>query len=537
MFFYVYFRKTMKIQRLIPIIGLIILIVVIYSLDLKKILTIFSSINPFFLILSFLVFIPLLLLVTVEWQLLLKKQKINVSFGYSIKNFFIGYFYGFITIGGFGGYIRAYYLSEKSGAPLPKCFSNIVIFNTIELLAMFVPGFIGAIILSSVYPYLFLLIIIVVALIVFLYFVFFKSNYSKLFLKKIINAKVFNGLKGKIDSSIDSFHSDIPTFKNYILPFLISVSGWIFKYVLLFYVAKLFEINIPFLSFILILAVADVIASIPISIYGVGTREVALLSMFSFPKLTGGIIVGAEQIVSLSLFWFVIIWLTPSIIGFFVTFHESKRFFSFNLTTDNCLRFKRYMKKYQNMYRQLAEIIKKHISNDLSKPLIIDLGVGPGLLSDEIKKIIPNGEIIGIDPSKEMLDLSMENDFIKPLMGSSENIPVKDDSVDIVVSRFNLTYWSDPKKGFLEIHRVLKPGGKFVIEALNGNISIVKLFLIKMHMILNLSGFDVAQYHVDAYKTAYDFEKVKFFFKNTNFTIIHSEGKINDWKFIMIGKK
>ena len=136
-----------------------------------------------------------------------------------------------------------------------------------------------------------------------------------------------------------------------------------------------------------------------------------------------------------------------------------------------------------------------------------------------------------------MINISKNNDFIKPMMGYSENIPIKDNCVDIVVSRFNLTYWNDPMKGFSEIYRVLKPGGKFVIETLNGNISIIRLFLIKMHMILNQSGFDVAQYHVDAYKTAYNLEKIKNFFRDTNFKIIYSEGKIKDWKLIIIGEK
>ena len=69
------------------------------------------------------------------------------------------------------------------------------------------------------------------------------------------------------------------------------------------------------------MAGADVIASIPISIYGIGTREAALIPLFyAFnPAIT------TEQIVSFSLFWFVVIWLTPSIIGAFLTLHEAKK--------------------------------------------------------------------------------------------------------------------------------------------------------------------------------------------------------------------
>ena len=142
----------MKLKRLLPIIGLIILVIILFTLDFGEIFRIFASLNSFYAFLSFFVLVPLLLLANIEWQLLLRRQKIKVSFWYSIKNFFIGYFYGFITPGGWGAYTRTLYLEDESGAPLPKCFSNIIIFNTIEFLAMLITGAIGALILSSIYP-------------------------------------------------------------------------------------------------------------------------------------------------------------------------------------------------------------------------------------------------------------------------------------------------------------------------------------------------------------------------------------------------
>ena len=135
----------MKFKKLLPIIGIIILILIISSLDLQKIIDIFSKINPIYSIMSFFVVIPLIILANIGWQLLLKKQRIKVSFWYSIKNFFIGYFYGFITPGAFGAYTRSLYLSEESRAPLLKCVSNLIIFNTIEFISLLFVGAIGAI--------------------------------------------------------------------------------------------------------------------------------------------------------------------------------------------------------------------------------------------------------------------------------------------------------------------------------------------------------------------------------------------------------
>ncbi len=311
----------MNLKKILPIVGIIILVFILFNLDFKEIIRIFSGINPLYSFLCFFAVVPLLLMANIEWQLLLKKQKIHVSFWYSIKNFFFGYFFGFITPGGFGALARSVYLSEESKAPLPKCVSNIIIYNTVEFIAMFLVGAVGAIYLSSIYPSLFYIIILVMLLVIALFLFFFKSKISKVLFAKIVQSKVFATFKDRIEGSIDTFYEDLPKFKDVLLPLSISLTGWFLKCVMLFFISQLFLIDIFFVDFIMIMAVADVIASIPISIYGIGTREAALIPLFyAFnPAIT------TEQIVSLSLFWFVIIWLMPSIIGAFLILHETKK--------------------------------------------------------------------------------------------------------------------------------------------------------------------------------------------------------------------
>lgn len=526
----------MNLKKLIPLIGFVILSVILFHLDISKVFQIVSKINTIELIISLFVFVPLLLLANIEWQMLLKRQKINVSFWYSIKNFFIGYFYGFITPGGLGGYARSFYLSKESGAPLAKCVSNIVTLNTIEFLAMLSIGFVGALFLTSIYPYLFVIILIVVVLVLVLYGFFFKSSQGYVFFQKIIRFNMFSGIKERLQESVDSFHKDVPRFKDILLPFSLSITGWLLKYVMFFFIARLFDITISFYLFILIMAVADVIGSIPISIYGIGTREAALLTLFSVPRITNGIVISSEQVVSFSLFCFVIIWLIPSIIGGFVTLLDTKRLSAFNLDEKNCKDFETYMRKYQHLYAGFANIVKQYVNN-VPVPVIVDLGVGPGLLSKEIKELIPEATIIGVDPSVHMLKRAENNAFIETRRGSSDQIPLENDSVDVLVTRFSLTYWEKPQQSFQEINRVLKPNGIFIIEALNKDFSRYKLLLIKIHMILKNAGIHVARYHIDAYKTAYTIRMVIDLLEKNDFSIIHKDYELTDWRFLLVGKK
>ncbi len=524
----------MKLKKLLPVIGIVIFLAILYTIDFQKIIDIFSRLNPLYSFLSFFIIIPLMFLANIEWQLLLKKQKINVSFWYSIKNFFIGYFYGFVTPGAIGAYTRSIYLSEESGAPLPKCVSNIIIFNTMEFIAMLLVGAVGAILLSSIFPYLFYIIIVLIIIVISLFLFFFKDKRSKVLFTKIVRSRIFATFKDKIEGSIESFHEDLPKFKDVLLPFGISIFGWFIKYTMVFFIAKLFFIEIPFIYFIMIMAVSDVIASTPISIYGIGTREVSLITMFKIWNIE------IENIVSFSLFLFVILWLSPSMVGAVVTFFETKKSNKFVLNEKNIKSFENYMKKFPELYRYLGDIVKKNIKKSVKKPHIIEIGIGPGLLSRELSKMIPNAKISGVDPSEKMLkraSKNVKNEDFTAIRGSSEKIPVKDNSIDIVVSRFSLTYWKNPIDSFNEIHRVLKSEGKIVFEVLNKEFPGWKLFLIKIKMFFSSASSEIIRYHTEAYKTAYTIDSVKSILKKTGFEVVSLEGAKKDWRFIVVAKK
>ncbi len=203
--------------------------------------------------------------------------------------------------------------------------------------------------------------------------------------------------------------------------------------------------------------------------------------------------------------------------------------------------FTEYMEKYGNLYRYLAKKTKENIQESAKKPIIIDLSIGPGFLSFELNRLIPQAHILGLDPATNMLSIaknkitSCKQCYLA--MGTVENMPLKSAYADVIVSRFGLSSWKNPKKGLLEIHRVLKPKGRLVLEILNKDFPKWKLLIMKLHMKINGAGNKVINYNVRSYKNAFSLLQVEQLLIETGFKIVNKEGKKTDWKFLIVASK
>lgn len=116
---------------------------------------------------------------------------------------------------------------------------------------------------------------------------------------------------------------------------------------------------------------------------------------------------------------------------------------------------------WRNVENSMAFMIK-HINANHS---ILDVGCGPGTITNDLAKKVPNGKVYGIDTIEDLVKLGRDQAKQKQLgnveykIGSATSLPFEENTFDIVFAHQVLLHLQDPVSALAEMQRVVKPGG------------------------------------------------------------------------------
>lgn len=103
--------------------------------------------------------------------------------------------------------------------------------------------------------------------------------------------------------------------------------------------------------------------------------------------------------------------------------------------------------------------------------IVLDLGSGAGIdCFLAAKKVGSTGKVIGIDMTREMVEKAKDNaekqgiKNVEFILGEIEDLPLKDNLVDIIITNCVVNLTPNKTKAFQEAYRVLKPGGKIYLS-------------------------------------------------------------------------
>ena len=112
------------------------------------------------------------------------------------------------------------------------------------------------------------------------------------------------------------------------------------------------------------------------------------------------------------------------------------------------------------------QVIERLSLLKIAPKIIVDLGAGTGLLTPALRTLYPSADILSIDFAHGMLQqLRKKNHASIPICALAEYLPIKGQSVDLLVSSSMLQWCVSPQQVFQACHQVLSDGGYFLFSS------------------------------------------------------------------------
>ena len=272
-----------KIKYFLQILGPIIFIYILFQIDYQLLFEEIKLLKWPFLILAAFFMIFEIAIKSLRWQCILSSLGIMIAKGKCLSLHWLGIFVGTITPGRLGELIKIYFLKNK-GYDAFRSFFSVILDRIIDIFVLLFFGFLIFIFfLRDIGAYMIILSIILLFIIILIFLLFDQRSWLHKFFHKIIQ-KVFPvDFKNYSRFTFSKLWQGIKNLeKKQIIYFLIYLSiGWLFYFSSRYFIALSLGLDLSFFNISIISILIAIVTILPISVAGLGTREVAVIYLFS----------------------------------------------------------------------------------------------------------------------------------------------------------------------------------------------------------------------------------------------------------------
>lgn len=255
------------------------MVLVISVVDFRQVWSILKKIDLLVLLCSFLSVLIVLLTKAWRWKYILDKQQIQITFKGALSFYLSSVYIGLLTPGRVGEFGKAVMINKRC-ASYGKSFFGVFLERAMDLAILLsltlwgLPKFFWDDNKVDYWYYYALVILTAIGVLAIIWYLRPLRILERFSSKKII-AGILSGW-----SDFKGEFVKIPPAK-YLFFGLLSSIGWFLYFLILFFLTVEINIHLTFLDVIQLAAISSVVAILPVSYLGLGTRDATLIYLFS----------------------------------------------------------------------------------------------------------------------------------------------------------------------------------------------------------------------------------------------------------------
>lgn len=266
--------------------GLFLFIIVLFKVEPQNSLLILKSTNLYFVLGALVISTCMVLFKSWRWKLLMNRLDINYSWGKTMIARVIGFAGGISTPAQLGEFVKVVYL-KNDGNPWASSLLSVLLDRILDLVAYIGFGLLGIFFLSNIavnpinIPAAILgvmLVIIVLATLI----ITARMKNDQAFWEKIAYMLMPNKLLNDFSFKFNQIRDQLKTIQKFVLlkAMLLSVIAFFLVFLRGYFLALSIDINMTFITLSACISVVTLVQMIPITIFGIGTRDMTLIYLF-----------------------------------------------------------------------------------------------------------------------------------------------------------------------------------------------------------------------------------------------------------------